>query len=309
MAMPLDAEIARVVDQLGEAPYLDLAAMPLAEAMIIARAPVPAYPPASPELTIREVQLEVEGGRIELRCYTPPAEGLLPIVVHLHGGGWVTGSLPSEDARCQFMALRSGCVVVSVGYRLSPETRFPLPVQDSIAAWDWACANAGSIGGDAKRMAVSGSSAGGQLAVAILLTLRRDGRPMAQFQLLTYPAIDPLLSQPSYAEFADGPFMTRARMAWYWDQYLAGADRHDLMLGSLTADLSGLPPALVQVAEMDVLRDEGVLYAERLRALGVEAEVSLHKGMIHGFIAIAPNHPQSTVALEEACTALRRHLL
>lgn len=305
--MALDVEIARIVRDLGEGPYLDLSALPLDQALAIARPPVPAFGPVSSGLSVRDVRLPVQGGTVDVRVYTPAGEGPFPVVIHLHGGGWVTGSLQQEDWRCQVMALSTRCVVVSVGYRLSPETRFPAPIYDCRAAWDWARENARSIKGDATRMAVSGSSAGGQLALGLMLLLRRDGEPMPAFQLQTYPALDPGLSSESYRDYVDGPFMTRARMAWYWDQYLGAADRSDPLLDFLS-DLSGFPPALVQIAEYDVLRDEASAYAERLLSFNIPAVVSLHRGMIHGFIAIAPKHPQSMVALEEGCEALRAAL-
>lgn len=305
--MALDAEIARIVKGLGEAPYLDLAALPIEQALAIARPPAPAFGPLCSELSVRDLELGVPGGVVPVRCYIPRIEAAMPIVVHLHGGGWVTGSLQQEDWRCQFMALHAGCVVVSVGYRLSPETRFPESIHDCRAAWNWARENAASLNGDAARMAISGSSAGGQLAVALILLLRRDGEPMPVFQLQTYPALDPKLASQSYRDYADGPFMTRARMAWYWDQYLGEADRGDPLL-DFTSDLSGFPPALVQIAELDVLRAEASLYAERLASFDIPASVKLHHGMIHGFIAIAPEHPQSSIALREGCDALRAAL-
>lgn len=305
--MGLDAEIARVVRELGEGPYLDLAALPADQALAISRPAPPAYGPVLPGLEVRDVTLPVARGIIELRCYVPSSSELAPLLVHLHGGGWVSGSLQQEDWRCQYVALNAGVVVVSVGYRLSPEVRFPVPINDCRAAWEWTRENAALLNGDPARMAVSGSSAGGQLAVGLMLSLRRDGAPMPAFQLQTYPALDPALASRSYREYADGPFMTRARMAWYWDQYLGAADRADPLLDFLS-DVSSFPPALVQIAEFDVLRDEATAYAERLLSFDIPAAVSLHKGMIHGFIAIAPKHPQSTLALEEGCEALRAAL-
>lgn len=307
--MPLDPDLDRMLTVLGDAPYVDLAALPLDEAMRIARPPLPALGGLASGLHARDMVLPVAGGEIRLRCYTPETKRPHPIVVHLHGGGWVTGSIEQEDPRCQLMALEADAVVVSVGYRLSPEVRFPVPVDDCIAAWDWAEAHAAEIGGDPERMAVSGSSAGGQLAVAVLLSLKARGRRMARAQLLTYPALDPSLASASYREFADGPFMTRARMAWYWDQFLGpDGDRADPRASPRQADLSGLPQALVQVAECDVLRDEGIAYAERLRDLGIDAKVRVHPGMIHGFIAITPDHPESTIALKEGAAALKAYL-
>lgn len=303
-AMGLDAEIDRIVRELGRGPYLDLAALPADEALAIARPAPPEFPPVSPGLDVRTVHVAVEGGKIELRAYVPQWRAPMPIVVHLHGGGWVSGSLQQEDWRCQFVALNAGCVVVSVGYRLSPEVRFPAPIHDCHAAWVWARDHAASLNGDASRMAVSGSSAGAQLALGLMVMLRANGEPMPGFQLQTYPALDPTLSSQSYRKYADGPFMTRARMAWYWDQYLGQADHADPLLDFL-GDLSGFPPAFVQLAELDVLCDEGEAYASRLRAFNIPASVRLHRGMIHGFIAIAPHHLQSTIALEEGAAALR----
>jgi acetyl esterase len=292
---------------LGEGPYLDLAAMPLRAALAVARPSPPAFGPVSAELDVRNLSIPVAGGAIDLRRYIPRTALRAPIIVHLHGGGWVSGSLQQEDWRCQFMALNARCVVVSVGYRLSPETQFPVPIHDCYAAWLWARENARALNGDPARIAVSGSSAGGQLAVGLMQLLRRAGEPMPLFQLQTYPALDPTLKTQSYRDYADGPFMTRARMAWYWDQYLGGADRADPLL-DFSGDLFGFPPALIQVAELDVLRDEAVAYAESLSALGIPATISLHKGMIHGFIAIAPQHRQSAIALQEGCDALRAAL-
>jgi acetyl esterase len=305
--MALDPEMARIVDLMGAGPYLDLAALPAAEALRIARPAPPVFSPVSDGLNVRDVTLGVEGGTIDLRCYSPKAGRATPLVVHLHGGGWVSGSLQQEDWRCQRVALGSGCTVVSVGYRLAPETRFPTSVEDCLQAWDWAASHASGLGADANRMAISGSSAGGHLAVVLMLALQARGSLLPSFQLMTYPALDPRLASDSYLEFAEGPFMTRARMAWYWEMYLGGADPAHPWLAVLTADLTGFPPALIQVAELDVLRDEAMLYAERLRAAGVPARTSCHLAMIHGFIAVAPDHPQSAKALDEACAMLRAH--
>jgi acetyl esterase len=144
--------------------------------------------------------------------------------------------------------------------------------------------------------------------VGVQLVLRERGEPLPGFQLLTYPALDPKLASASYRRFAEGPFLTKARMAWYWEQFLGSQGQlDDLRASPLEADLTGFPPSFIQVAECDVLRDDGLAYAERLRESGVDARVREHAGMIHGFIAVAPAHRESRLAMEEAAEALRAH--
>jgi acetyl esterase len=303
--MALDGEIARIVDALGSAPKIDLASLPLEHALDIARAGRPLRKVDDPVAT-EDTHLSVPGNQILVRCYRPEFEGPLPLIFHLHGGGWVTGSVERDDGRCTRMARRAGALVVSIDYRLSPEFRYPVAVDDALAAWDWTMDNLLRLGGDPRRTAISGASAGGQIAVALLLRLRARGTPLPDIQLLAYPALDPFQASRSYEDFRDGPFLTRARMVWYWDQYLGkSAERSDPLIAPLTADLGGLPPAYVQVAECDVLRDEGIEYVTRLLAAGVAARFREHPGMIHGFLAVAPDHPESLLALEEGCDAIR----
>lgn len=305
--MPLDAEFAALVAAMGQAPYIDLAALPLAEALGVARAMRPLAPVQCEGIAMRDIRLDVPGNAILLRLYRPATAGVLPVILHLHGGGWVTGSVERDDARCCAMAEIAQALVVSVDYRLSPESPFPIPVEDAVAAWEWVLGNIAEIGGDPDRTAVSGASAGGHIAVCMLLALRARGRVLPHVQLLTYPALDPELRSASYSEYASGPFMTRARMAWYWRQYLNGQGAPgSLSATPLKEDLSGLPPAFVQLAEYDVLRDDGAAYAARLARFGVSAELLCYPGTIHGFIAVAPAHRDSRRAVAEGCHALRR---
>jgi acetyl esterase len=303
--MPLDDEIAALVEAMEQAPYIDLAALPLSEALGIARAMRPLPRRQFEGIAMRDIRLDVPGDSILLRLYRPVTAGALPVILHLHGGGWVTGSVERDEARCCEMAEIAQALVVSVDYRLSPEYPFPIPVEDGVAAWEWVLGNIGDIGGDPDRTAVSGASAGGHIAACMLLALRARGRALPHAQLLTYPALDPELRSASYSKHEFGPFMTRARMAWYWGQYLNGpCAPGSLSAAPLREDLSRLPPAFVQVAEYDVLRDDGVAYAERLARFGVPAELRLYPGMIHGFIAVAPSHRDSRRAVAEGCRAL-----
>lgn len=300
----LDPEIARVVTAMGQGPYLDLDAIPLVEALKMTRmAPPPSPQPPSSE----DRQIDVAPGRtMRVRLYYP--EGVrtnLPVLLHLHGGGFVGGSIEMDDKRCDRLARTANCIVVSSDYPLAPEYPFPTPIEDAFTAWKWVTSKASDFGGDPRRCAVSGSSAGGHLAVGVCL-LARDRKATAPvLQLLTYPVIDPVLTSDSYRQFGNGPFLTYARMAWYWKQY-AGGMRHDGQLWSpMTGSLKGLPPAHVITAEFDVLRDEAETYAAQLRTAGVNATMRRYAGMIHGFVSVVPNHRETSAALDDSAEVLR----
>ena len=224
-------------------------------------------------------------GSIPLRIYRPEATPPLPLVLYAHGGGWVTGSLDSHDRLCRMLARRLGAVVVSVGYRCAPEQVYPAALDDVEAAWRWARAQAASLGADGSRFAVAGDSSGGNLVAALTLRLRASRSSQPRLQLLLYPALDAACSRASYREFATGYNLAGAQMAWYWDAYRASARRETPELSPLAAaDLSGLPPAVIAVAEADVLRDDGLDYGRRLEQAGVPVRLIACEGMIHGFL-------------------------
>lgn len=238
---------------------------------------------------VRDTQAEGPLGDIPLRVYTPHDAGgqPLPILIYLHGGGWVIGSRDSHDVPCRYLALESGCIVVSVDYRMAPEHPFPEPVEDCWAAVQWIAENAPALGGSADRLAVGGDSAGGNLATIMCLLARDRGGPRFAHQLLIYPGTDMTRSYPSHTELADGYRLTSALMGWFIAHYFSG-DRQDLrdpMASPLFAsDLSGLPPALTITAGYDPLRDEGMAYHEKLQEHGVPSQHRQYAGMIHGFI-------------------------
>jgi acetyl esterase len=248
---------------------------------------------------------ELEVGGVPVRSYTPlgapVSGGDLPLVVFLHGGGWVIGSLDMYDGVCSFLANRVPCRVVSVGYRLAPEHPFPAAVDDSWAVTRWAFGQAG-------RVAVVGDSAGGTLAAVMALRARDAGLPLA-FQLLIYPVTDHSFDTASYSANATGMGLTLAAMRWYWDQYLAGSDgAHPDASPLRAADLAGAAPALVIVCEYDPLRDEGVAYAKRLKEAGVAVRLSEYEGMIHGFLRMGALIDRSQAVLDESAAALRQAL-
>jgi acetyl esterase len=249
------------------------------------------------------------GGELPVRVYTPEGEPPFPIVVFFHGGGWVVGTLDSYDPLCRALAAAVPAVVVSVGYRLAPEHRWPAAVEDAYAATLWASRHAAELGGAQHRLAVAGDSAGGNLAAVVALGARDRGGPAIAFQLLVYPALDAAGDTGSWREYAEGFYLTAAGMRWYWDHYLGGADGAAPDASPLRAAfLGGLPPALVVTADHDVLRDEGEAYTARLREAGVAADVRRVEGVVHGFLRWRAVTGAADAALQEAAAALRSAL-
>jgi acetyl esterase len=262
---------------------------------------------------IEAVEDRTTPGSIPIRTYRPlgcSSDSPLPVLVYYHGGGWVLGDIETVDNLCRRIANASGCSVVSVDYRLSPEAKFPMALDDCLEAVEFVKAEAHSLGIDPRKIAVGGDSAGGNLAASVALKARgRDDLAIA-FQLLIYPIADFRFDTASYLENADGFGLSREMMTWYWDQYLASPeDGRSPFASPLRAeDLAGLPPALVITAGFDVLRDEGRAYADRLVEAGVPVEVLHYPGMIHGFLQMADSFDQGKLAIEEAGRALRSAL-
>lgn len=271
-------------------------------------------PPPEPVAAVEDRTLEGPPGPIPVRLYRPePRETAspAPLLVYLHGGGFVVGSLGTADRICRRLANAAGLVVVSVGYRLAPEHPFPAAVDDAYAATRWAWEQAPELGCDRERVAVGGESAGANLAaVASLLARDRGGPPLA-FQLLVYPTVDVVASFPSRAENGEGYLLSLEEMRWYLSQYAPdGVRPDDFRISPLRAPShAGLPPALVITAEFDPLRDEGEAYGEKLRAAGVPVRVSRYAGMVHGFFGMSGLLDRADDAVQEAAQALRTALL
>ncbi|GAA4701611.1 alpha/beta hydrolase [Brevibacillus fulvus] len=241
-----------------------------------------------------------DNAQIKIRIYTPEGEGPFPLFVYYHGGGWVIGNLETADATCRQIANLTGSVVVSVDYRLAPEYKYPIPVRDSYEALKWVEQNAASLNGNAHKIAVGGDSAGGNLAAVAAMIARDQKGPAIAAQILVYPVTNLGYDTPSYEQFQSGYGLDKALMVWFGSHYIrTEADRQDKYIAPLLAeDLGQLPPALIIVAENDVLRDEGLAYAERLQQAGVQVETSYEHGLIHGYftnMAVFPERIKQTV--------------
>lgn len=250
--------------------------------------------------------IEIQGpdGPLSLRAYKPTAEDGLPVLVFLHGGGFVIGSLDSHDNVCAALANRAEALVLSVEYRLAPEHPFPAALEDAYAAVEWAEQYADDLGGDPDRLVVGGDSAGGNLTAGVtLLAADRDG-PEIDHQLLIYPAVGggAVGSTPeSYVQNSEGYFLEAEDMEWFQRSYVQDPihARNEYAAPLLARDLSGLPPASVVTAGFDPLRDEGVEYAKRLAEDGVSVTHHHYEAMIHGFVSMTGVVSQANDCLDE----------
>ena len=252
-----------------------------------------------------------DGHDVPVRVYTPAdaVGGNAPLLLWIHGGGWVIGDLDTADATARALANRSGAVTVSVDYRLAPEHTAPAALEDCLAALTWCVENGELLGVDASRVAVGGDSAGGNLTACLCQRVRDDFGPEIDFQLLVYPVTDCTLSSPSMDENAEGYLLTKKGMEWFVAHYLGEADPKHPSVSPLHADtLAGLPPALVITAEFDPLRDEGEAYASKLRDAGVPVELVRYDGQIHGFFGLAGVLEDGRDAVDRAGAALRAAL-
>jgi acetyl esterase len=250
----------------------------------------------------------VDGLPLRARLYAaryPASHEVLPTLLYLHGGGFVIGSLETHDSLCRQLALRSGGAVVALDYRLAPEHRFPAAVDDAWAAMHWLAANAASLGLDGSRLAVGGDSAGGTLAAVCALHARDRGLTLA-LQLLITPGTTAHADTASHHLFANGFLLDAAAIDWFFEHTIDRGARSDWRFAPLNADdVEGVAPACVILAECDPLVDEGLAYADRLRAAGVPVELELFRGLTHDFIKMGRVLKEACAAQDAAAAALR----
>ena len=306
--MPLDPQIKAVLEAMSALAMPSLSTVPpdvMRKAFEEQRS---ARPEGDSVAKVIDRQIPGPDGKLTVRVYSPFGAGPFPVLTYFHGGGFVLCDLDSHDSTCRGLTNAAQCVVVSVDYRLAPEAPFPAAPEDCYAATRWVAENAPELDGDPARHAVAGDSAGGNLAAVVALMARDRGGPALVHQLLIYPVTDHSFDTPSYLDNAEGYFLTREMMQWFWGHYLKSeADGMQALASPLRADdLSNLPSATVITAEFDPLRDEGEAYAARLEASGVPTELVRYEGMIHGFFGMTDTVDRAKEAVAQSGRALRR---
>lgn len=243
---------------------------------------------ALPPADVSEKTIVVDGKSIRLTIVRPAGvKGVLPAFMFFHGGGWILGDFPTHERLVRDMVVASGAVAVFVNYTPSPEARYPVANEEAYAATRWVAENGAQIQVDGKRLAVSGNSVGGNMATVVALMAKSRGAPALRSQVLLWPVTNAAFENTSYETFSQDHFLTRDMMKWFWNAYTTDAKQRQEIFASpllaTTAELTGLPPALVITAENDVLRDEGEAYARKLDAAGVPVVSTRYNGMIHDF--------------------------
>ncbi|MFI7454261.1 alpha/beta hydrolase [Nonomuraea sp. NPDC049714] len=254
---------------------------------------IQAAPVDKPEVDEKWITVPAEVGDVRVRIVKPTgADGMLPVILYVHGGGWILGNAGTHDRLVRELAVGVRAAVVFVEYDRSPEARYPVAIEQAYATAQWITRHGAEEGLDASRLAVAGDSVGGNMTAALTILAKRRGDVTFVQQSLYYPVTDAAQDTGSYREFADGPFLTAKGMAWFWDAYAPEpAQRAEITASPLRAapeELAGLPPAFVIVDENDVLRDEGEAYARKLTAAGVPTTSVRYNGIIHDFMMLNP---------------------
>jgi acetyl esterase len=303
---PLDpglaAYYARLNAELGALPPNASAAQRRVRIEEIGRREARPYPL---DLEVTDHYLALPGREIPVRLYRPASPAPSGLLVYLHGGGWVIGSIASHDRLAAELAIGSGVAVASVHYRRAPETAFPGPCDDAAAALFALAEIAPALGCDPNRLAIGGDSSGAHLAIGAALTARDSGRVNLRFQLLIYPAIDPACDSASYRRYGGSGPLTTGDMQWYWRQFLGGASNFaDPRIAPMQADPAALPPAYILTAELDPLRDEGEAFGKGLQRAGVPTHIVRAPGLVHGFARLTAHSDAAAEAVAATARAL-----
>jgi acetyl esterase len=293
--------MAAVLEQFKDAPSMDFVTTPVPE--IRKLMDHMAFPPADlPMHEVREIDIPGGDGQpLKLRLYRPGSAEAAPVMVYFHGGGWCIGTLDTHDNLCRHLARLTGMNLVSVDYRLAPEHVFPAALDDAYAATRWVALHAAELHCDVRQLMVAGDSAGGNLAIATCLGAKEDGWRGRALQLLLYPVCDAHMDAPSYALYGQMPFLTTEAMAAMWQHYHPAMPAHPLASIMQYPDVAGLPAAVLVTAELDILRDEGEAFGQRLQQAGVPVACLRAQGMLHGFANFSTLVPEVARLLEEAC--------
>jgi len=268
-----------------------------------------------PKADVSQKTIQVDGQPLNLTIVRPAGvKGELPVFMFFHGGGWVLGDFPTHERLVRDLVAGSGAAAVFVNYTPSPEAHYPVAINQAYAATKWVAEHGKEINVDGKRLAVAGNSVGGNMAAVVALMAKDKGTPEIKFQVLLWPVTDANFETASYNQFAEGYFLSKNAMKWFWDNYTTDANQRNEIYASplraTTAQLKGLPPALVQTAGADVLRDEGEAYARKLDEAGVPVTSVRYNGMIHdyGLLNVVSQVPAVRSAMLQASEELKQHL-
>jgi acetyl esterase/lipase len=307
--MALDQATAALLEELAASGLAPLQELTPAEARGRMAALRGDAPPGPDMAAVRATRVPASGGFVPLRVLVP-SDQPRGVIVYYHGGGWVIGSLDDYDKLGRLLALRTGCTVVLVDYRLAPEYRFPTAVDDSWAALRWADERRGELAGERAPLIVAGDSAGGNLAAIMAMRARAAAGPPIALQVLVYPVTDCDLESTSYRDPANQLMLSRDSMVWFWDHYVPEPDArlHPDAAPLRSANFADLPPAVILTAEHDVLRDEGELYATRLMKAGVPVSHRRFAGQMHGFFNMNDVLPGAADGLDYVTAAIDERL-
>lgn len=268
-----------------------------------------------PPADVSEKTIQVDGENLSLVIVKPKdARGILPVFMFFHGGGWILGDYPTHERLVRDLVAQSGAAAVFVNYTPSPEARYPIAINQAYKATKWVAENGSEIGVDGSRLAVVGNSVGGNMAAVVSLMAKEFAGPDIRAQILLWPVTNAAFEKASYNQYANGHFLTKSMMQWFWNAYTTDeAERAQIFASPLRAtvgQLVGLPPALIQTAEKDVLRDEGEAYGQKLDAAGVDVTVVRYNGMIHdfGLLNVLADLPATRSAMSQAANEIKTRL-
>jgi acetyl esterase/lipase len=268
-----------------------------------------------PAADVSQKNITVDGKTIKLTIVRPAgAKGVLPVFMFFHGGGWVLGDFPTHERLVRDLVTGSGAAAVFVNYTPSPEAKFPEPINQAYAATKWVAEHGAEIQVDGARLAVVGNSVGGNMATVVSLMAKEKGTPAIRSQILLWPVTDANFETASYNAIPDGYFLTKNMMKWFWDNYQPDTAKRSSIYASplraSTEQLKGMPPTLIETAELDVLRDEGEAYGRKLDAAGVDVTVTRYNGMIHdwGLLNALADLPATRSAMDAASIELKKRL-
>ncbi|ANS43112.1 alpha/beta hydrolase [Serratia inhibens] len=310
----VEHNIAKFLQSLEGGPTLDSMTPTDARATLVAAQAASSM--ALPAAEVSEKTIRINDSDLKLTIVRPVGsqQKTLPAFMFFHGGGWVLGDFPTHERLVRDLVVGSGTVAVFVNYSLSPEVGYGVAIEQAYAATKWVAEHGEEINVDGNRLSVAGNSAGGNLAAAVALMANEKGSPALRSQVLLCPVTDANFDTPSYTEFANGYFLTKDLMVWFWDNYTTDAEARKHIytspLQATTEQLKGLPPTLIQTAEFDVLRDEAEAYGRKLDAAGVHVKSVRYNGMIHDFgLSNAFSHlPAPRSAIAQASQELKNNL-